>query len=92
MLLASSGFRAPSLYERYEDSIGNMNLKPEESETQELGVEKFYEGGSNARITLFNTKVDNLLIDAPAPTYNYIQTGDAYKSKGLRDRRFVENE
>ena len=80
--LASSGFRAPSLYERYADTYGNMNLKPEESATQELGVEKIFEGGSNARITLFNTKVDNL-IDAPAPTYNYIQTGEAYKSKGL---------
>ena len=80
--MGSSGFRAPSLYERYATSYGNKSLRPEESETQELGVQKIFEGGSNARITLFNSKVDNL-IEAPAPNYKYIQTGNTYKSKGV---------
>ena len=63
------------LYIRINPAINPSGIDP-------TSPKKIFEGGSNARITLFNTKVDNL-IDAPAPTYNYIQTGDAYKSKGL---------
>ena len=44
--MASTGFRAPSLYERYSSS-GNTGFKPEESQTQELGLEKIYESGSS---------------------------------------------
>jgi vitamin B12 transporter len=59
--MGSSGFRAPSLYERYGAfGAGNINLKPEESETQEIGVEKVYQSGSSVRMTIFNTKVEDV--------------------------------
>ncbi len=40
--MGSSGFRAPSLYERYSASYGNKNLKPEEKvKHKKFGAEKF---------------------------------------------------
>jgi len=77
--LASSGFRAPSLYERYADVGGNTNLKPEESETQEIGLEKVYQTGSSVRMTVFNTNVDNLI----EYSGGYIQSTNSMKSQGI---------
>ena len=85
--MGSTGFRAPSLYERY---YGNsVNLKPEESQTQELGIEKIYEDGSSARATVFNTKIENLIefdssLVTPSTLWgDYGQSNSVYKSQGL---------
>ena len=85
--MGSTGYRAPSLYERY---YGNaVNLKPEESQTQELGIEKVYEDGSSARATVFNTKIENLIefdssLKTPSSPYgDYRQSNSFYKSQGL---------
>ena len=81
--MGSSGFRAPSLYERYGAfGAGNINLKPEESETQEIGVEKVYQSGSSVRMTIFNTKVDNL-IEYDTGTFSYKQATNSRKSQGI---------
>ena len=80
--MASTGFRAPSLYERYSSS-GNTGFKPEESQTQELGLEKIYESGSSARVTLFNTEIKNLIEYVGAPTWAYAQLGNNYKATGV---------
>ena len=81
--MGSSGFRAPSLYERYGAfGAGNINLKPEESETQEIGVEKVYQSGSSVRMTIFNTKVDNL-IEYDMGTFSYTQATNSRKSQGI---------
>ena len=81
--MGSSGFRAPSLYERYGAfGAGNINLKPEESETQEIGVEKVYKKGSSVRITIFNTNVDNL-IEYDTGTFSYTQATNSRKSQGI---------
>jgi vitamin B12 transporter len=81
--MGSSGFRAPSLYERYGAfGAGNINLKPEESETQEIGVEKVYKKGSSVRITMFNTNVDNL-IEYDTGTFSYTQATNSRKSQGI---------
>ena len=81
--MGSSGFRAPSLYERYGAfGAGNINLKPEESETQEIGVEKIYESGSSVRMTIFNTNVDNL-IEYDTGTFSYTQATNSRKSQGI---------
>ena len=78
--MISSGFRAPSLYERYAPfGDGNINLKPEESETQEIGVEKVYQTGSSLRMTVFNTSVDNLI----EYSGGYIQSTNSRKSQGI---------
>ena len=85
--MGSTGFRAPSLYERYSGNA--VNLKPEESQTQELGVEKIYGGGSSARVTVFNTKIENLiefdysLVTPSTPWGDYGQSNSVLKSQGL---------
>ena len=81
--MVSSGFRAPSLYERYGAfGAGNINLKPEESGTQEIGVEKVYQSGSSIRMTIFNTNVDNL-IEYDMGTFSYTQATNSRKSQGV---------
>lgn len=58
-----TGFRAPSLGERYDNYgyyVGNPNLQPEESVSYELGVDKdFMQGRISA--TLFRLDTDNLI-------------------------------
>ena len=85
--MGSTGFRAPSIYERYSGNA--VNLKPEESQTQELGLEKVYEDGSSARVTVFNTKIENLieydtsLVTLSTPWGDYGQSNSVLKSQGL---------
>jgi vitamin B12 transporter len=84
---ASSGFRAPSLYERFSTDYGNPDLEVEKSSTQEIGIEQTYASGSAVRLTLFKSKVDNL-IDykiTDFDTYDgfYDQVDGSVKSEGI---------
>ena len=85
--MGSTGYRAPSLYERYSGNA--VNLRPEESQTQELGVEKIYEDGSSARVTVFNTQIENLiefdssLANPPLTWGEYNQSSTLLKSQGM---------
>jgi Outer membrane cobalamin receptor protein len=56
-----TGYRAPSLYQRFDPTFGNPDLGPETSRSAEIGVEKRYGGGSFAKATLFRTDVDDLI-------------------------------
>jgi len=78
---ASTGFRAPSLYERY-GSGGSTDFKVEESQTQEIGIEHTYGNGSAVRATLFNSAIKNL-IDYDNTTYSYVQADKTRKAKGI---------
>ncbi len=62
-----TGFRAPSLYERFSE-YGVANLQPEESLSFELGVEKAYGERGSVKATLFRTEVDNLIQWDPTST------------------------
>jgi vitamin B12 transporter len=55
-----TGYRAPSLYERF-SQYGDTGLQPEESISFELGVEKTYGDLGFAKATFFYTDVDNLI-------------------------------
>jgi vitamin B12 transporter len=63
----ASGFRAPSIDERFGDYlltqgfIGNPGLTPEESLSYELGVEHDFGNGAVFSATLFRLEVDNLI-------------------------------
>lgn len=62
----ASGFRAPSIDERFGDYpgsefIGNPTLAPEESESFEFGVEYALAGGGVLSATAFNLNIDNLV-------------------------------
>ena len=54
-----TGFRAPSLYERYDRLYGVSALQPEDSTSFELGVEKTYGDLGGVKATFFYTEVDN---------------------------------
>lgn len=55
-----TGFRAPSLYERF-SIYGDAGLSPEESRSFELGVEKTYGTLASVKATLFYTEIDDLI-------------------------------
>jgi vitamin B12 transporter len=57
--VASTGFRAPSLYELY-SIYGDTALKPESSRSFELGAEYLLEGGS-VQMTMFNTHIEDMI-------------------------------
>jgi vitamin B12 transporter len=79
--MGSSGFRAPSLFERYGFG-GSTTFTPEESETLEIGFQKTYQSGSLVGMTVFNTKVDKL-IEWDSTNFNYFQAQNTRKSKGI---------
>lgn len=61
---AATGFRAPSLDERfgvYGSFTGNPALDAEESTSFELGAEKRFAGGATLGATAFRVAVDNLI-------------------------------
>ena len=64
-----TGFRAPSLYERF-GPFGNAALEPEESRSLEFGIA--HDGGTwTVEATAFRTEIDNLIGFGAA---TYIQT------------------
>ncbi|NOX41899.1 MAG: TonB-dependent receptor [Alphaproteobacteria bacterium] len=87
--VASTGFRAPSLYELNSTLYGNTALNPEASTTLELGVEQQLGGGSFIKATGFYTEINNLiqfvtLSSFPAPfTGQYQQVVGKSVSKGI---------
>ena len=62
---ASTGFRAPSLYEQYGDPTwgiaGNAGLSPEKSRSFEIGADYEVAGGARFGLTLFHIDVDNAI-------------------------------
>lgn len=55
-----TGYRAPSLYERF-GTYGVATLTPEESISYELGVEKTFASAGYVKATLFYTDIDDLI-------------------------------
>jgi vitamin B12 transporter len=60
---ASSGFRAPSMYQMYTNSIlrDSINLKPEENISTELGLNFTATDNTNIRVVAFSRQAKNLL-------------------------------
>lgn len=56
--VASTGFRAPSLYELY-SAYGNRDLSPETSRSYELGAEYIFNENSSLQVTLFDTAIED---------------------------------
>ncbi|WP_255011256.1 TonB-dependent siderophore receptor [Roseovarius sp. M141] len=62
-----TGYRAPSLYERF-GPYGVASLQPEESSSYELGVEKTFGAVGYVKATLFYTDIDDLIDYDPNST------------------------
>jgi vitamin B12 transporter len=77
----ATGFRAPSIDERFGDYTiqefqGNPDLSPEESLSFEIGVEQDFAGEATLSVTAFRLEIDNLVTYAPCPyidpdTFNF---------------------
>lgn len=73
-----TGFRAPSLYERF-GPFGNLALQPEESRSAEVGIA--HNGGTwSVEATAFRAEIDNLIGFGLA---TYIQTPGETLSQGV---------
>ncbi|WP_273520868.1 TonB-dependent receptor plug domain-containing protein [Rhodosalinus sediminis] len=58
--VAGTGYRAPSLFERYSRYADTTTtLKPETSESYEIGLEKALRNGGEVKATLFYTEIDD---------------------------------
>lgn len=56
-----TGFKAPTLFYLYDPAFGNIDLKPEESNGFDVGIEQFlFNGSSSIELTYFNTKYENM--------------------------------
>lgn len=86
----ATGFRAPSIDERFGDYpglfpfVGNPDLEPEESESLELGIEQAFAGGATLSATLFRLEVDNLI------TYDFGAPSTLVNLPGVSTRKGVE--
>jgi vitamin B12 transporter len=56
-----TGYRAPSLYERFGPYAGSGVLDPEDSRSFDLGIEHSYGDRGSVRATLFWTEIDKLI-------------------------------
>lgn len=57
---ASTGFRAPSLYQLY-SAYGNKELRPEKSTSLEAGV-SYSDGGNLLRVVYFDRKINDVMV------------------------------
>ena len=65
--VAGTGFRAPSLFERFSD-FGDPDLEAEESVSFDLGVEQRFGDESFVKATVFYAEIDNLIRFDPNAT------------------------
>lgn len=85
---AGTGFRAPSLYERF-SAFGDPMLQPEDSRSFEMGVEKSFGDRGAVTATVFYTEIDDLIDFDPAAVACgsgfgcYNQVPGTTKSKGI---------
>lgn len=57
-----TGFKAPVLFQLYDPSSGNSNLKPETSINWDLGVEQdLWQDKVTSGVTYFNNKINNII-------------------------------
>ncbi len=78
--VVGTGFRAPSLYERF-GPFGSSTLEPEESTTFELGIEH-RAGAATLSAVAFRNEIDNL-IDFDFATFAYAQVPGQTTSQGV---------
>ena len=76
-----TGFRAPSLYELYDPSVGNPGLEPETSVSFDIGIEQKFLGGSlTTDLTYFWTEIEDLI---DWPMGRYTQVPGTTRSQGI---------
>ncbi len=76
-----TGFKAPTLYQLYEPTYGNKNLKAETSKGFDIGVVLTPIESTTVELTYFQQKIkDRIIFDSPTSKY---KSSDEFKSKGV---------
>ena len=85
MLSYSSAYIVPSLYQLFEPSYGNTNLKPEENQTLELGLETGFKEKLNASLVYFHRWEENFIdfMDLGSFVYQYSNVQENFAVQGL---------
>ena len=73
-----TGYRAPSLYERFGPFAGSGVLDPESSRSVDLGIEHSYGDRGSVRATLFWSEIDGLIGFGSSPDCVASQTFGCY--------------
>lgn len=81
----STAYITPSLYQLFEPTYGNADLKPEENQTLELGIEVGVEDKLEASVVYFNRWEDNFIdfVDLGGFVYQYKNVDESFKVSGL---------
>ncbi|CAG9175941.1 Vitamin B12 transporter BtuB [Cupriavidus laharis] len=64
----SNAFRAPTFNELYYPGFGNPNLQPERAKSAEVGVQYNTPQAGLLRVTAFETRYDNLIVNVTQPS------------------------
>ena len=85
-----TAFRAPNFFRLFSTSsfaLGNPNLKPEESEGWEIGIDGYSDNGDiKAGITYFSNDIENLIIWTPTEGFD-----GTYENRDIAENYGVES-
>lgn len=81
----STAFIAPSLYQLFEPSFGNIELKPEENTTVELGAEVHLKNKVTFSLVYFNRREKNFVnfVDQGNFIFQYTNVEDEFTASGI---------
>jgi vitamin B12 transporter len=81
----STAYITPSLYQLFEPSYGNTNLKPEENTTTEVGAELNIKNKAVFSLVYFNRKETNFIdfVDLGSYVYQYKNVDNSFNANGI---------
>lgn len=83
-----TGFNAPSLYQRY-SNFGDPQLKAEESQSWDVGVEQDFGSQLKASLTYFKNRFENM-IDFGATRYENVAKAESFGTESTLEGRWQE--
>jgi len=81
----STAFITPSLYQLFEPTYGNINLKPEENTTIEVGIELNLKNKAAFGLVYFNRRETSFInfVDLGNYIYGYKNVDDTFNTSGI---------
>jgi len=81
----STAFIAPSLYKLFEPTYGNIDLKPEENQTIEVGAEVAIKDKATLSLVYFNRNEDNFVdfVDTGGFVFQYKNIDESFTASGV---------
>jgi vitamin B12 transporter len=81
----STAFIAPSLYQLFEPTYGNVDLKPEENQTIEVGAEVSIKDKATLSLVYFNRNEDNFIdfVDTGGFVFQYKNIDESFTASGI---------